>query len=520
MISTYAPCPDVRVKITPDMKSPAKQKVGELLWINIEGLFRLGGSSLAQSFSQQGCNTPTLNKSDALKNAFNVTQKLLSQNLLLSGHDISDGGLIVTVLEMAFSGLSGLQLDFTNVLNLYKKNIMDDLPEADLEYGLLFAEECGWVLEVSSENLEDVITAYEAENVSVHHIGQSVEYGPNANIKIQSRGKTIINNVVSELFKQWERTSFELEKIQANSDCAIEEYNSLNYRVGPTYSTTFNPDAALILTRSNTPIRVAVLREEGVNSDREMLSSLFKSGFEVHDVTMSDLISKKSTLDNYTGLVFAGGFSYADTLGSAKGWAANIIFNTTLTSQFDNFKNNPKTFSLGICNGCQLMALIGWVGGVPNTKQSIETPNVAVSHNKSERFECRFTNVKIPKSNSILLKKMEGSVLGCWSAHGEGQFLFKSQEIFDKIKSTECVTLQFVDDNQQPTEVYPMNPNGSVEGIAGLCSLDGRHLALMPHPERTTLMYQWPYTSPGFNPKTSPWQAMFDEAYNWCVQNK
>ncbi|KAL5281875.1 PFAS family protein [Megaselia abdita] len=520
VISTYAPCPDVRVKITPDIKSPAKQKTGELLWINIEGLFRLGGSSLAQSISQQGCNTPTLNKSNVLKNAFNVTQDLMKQNLLLSGHDISDGGLIVTVLEMAFAGLSGLQLDFTNVLNFYKKNIMDDLSDSDLEYGLLFAEECGWVLEVSLENVEDVISAFENENVPVHHIGQSVGYGPNANIKIQSRGKIMVNNVVSELFKQWERTSFELEKKQANSDCAIEEFNSLDYRVGPKYSTTFNPDDDLILTRSNLPIRVAVLREEGVNSDREMLSTLYRSGFEVHDVTMSDLISKKTTLENYKGLVFAGGFSYADTLGSAKGWAANIIFNTHLTSQFDYFKNNPKTFSLGICNGCQLMALIGWVGGVSINEQSNQIPDVAVSHNKSERFECRFTSVIIPKSNSILLKKMQGSILGCWSAHGEGQFLFKTKNILDKIKSNKCVALQYVDDNQKPTEMYPMNPNGSVEGIAGLCSLDGRHLALMPHPERTTLMYQWPYTPPEFNPKTSPWQAMFDEAYNWCSQNK
>lgn len=501
------------------MKSPARKQVGELIWINIEGLFRLGGSSLAHAFGQQGCNTPTLNKSNILKNAFKVTQNLLKKNLLLSGHDISDGGLIVTVLEMAFSGLSGLQLDFTNVLNFYKKHIMDDLSETDLEYGLLFAEEAGWVLEVSLENLEDVISAFEKESVPVHHIGQAVGYGPNASIKVVSRGKTILNNSVSELFKQWERTSFELEKIQANSDCAIEEFNSLDYRVGPTYSTTFNPDADLLITRSNAPVRVAVLREEGVNSDREMLSSLYRSGFEVHDVTMSDLISKKSTLDNYTGLVFAGGFSYADTLGSAKGWAANIIFNTTLTAQFDNFKNNPKTFSLGICNGCQLMALIGWVGDASKTKQSIDTPNVAVCHNKSERFECRFTTVKIAKSNSILLKKMEGSVLGCWSAHGEGQFLFKSDETFNKIKSNHCVALQYVDDDKKPTEVYPMNPNGSVEGIAGLCSLDGRHLALMPHPERTTLMYQWPYTSPAFNPKTSPWQAMFDEAYNWSVQH-
>lgn len=489
-----------------------------MLWVNIEGLFRLGGSVLAQSLGQQGCNTPTLNKSNILKNAFNVTQSLLKQNLLLSGHDVSDGGLIVTVLEMAFSGLSGLQLDFTNVLNIYKKSIMDDLHENCLEYGLLFAEECGWVLEVSQENMETVLTAFDAENVPVHHIGQSAGYGPNANIKIECNGKVLVDNVVSELFKQWERTSFELEKIQANSDCAIEEFNTLDYRTGPTYSTTFNPDTDSILVKSNKPIRVAVLREEGVNSDREMMTSLLRSGFEVHDLTMSDLISKKSTLDKYNGLVFAGGFSYADTLGSAKGWAANILFNPSLSAQFEKFKNNPKTFSLGICNGCQLMALIGWVGDVVSTKQASIT-NVAVSHNKSERFECRFTTVKVPENNSILLKKLQGSVIGCWSAHGEGQFLFKSAEIFDKIKSSKTVALQYVDDNQKPTEVYPMNPNGSIEGVAGLSSLDGRHLALMPHPERTTLMYQWPYLSPGFSPKTSPWQAMFDEAFNWCAQN-
>jgi len=253
-----------------------------------------------------------------------------------------------------------------------------------------------------------------------------------------------------------------------------------------------------------------------------MIASLINARFQVHDITMQDLLTGKITLDHYRGIIFPGGFSYADTLGSAKGWAASVMCNERIAAQFKSFKQRQDTFSLGVCNGCQLMSLIGWIGGgdsdaiIEEDDTIINVPDVALLHNKSARFECRWSCIKIPKSNSIMLKHMTGSVLGCWIAHGEGRFSFKNKEVLNKLKKNNCIALQYVDDYQQPTEVYPMNPNGSPDGIAAICSIDGRHLAMMPHPERCTQMWQWPYVTAGFNFVKCPWQCMFDEAYTWC----
>lgn len=202
-------------------------------------------------------------------------------------------------------------------------------------------------------------------------------------------------------------------------------------------------------------------------------------------------------------------------MGSAKGWAASIRF-SSLKPQFDKFKNRPDTFSLGICNGCQLMSLIGWVD--PEPKPDDGVPQIAFLPNRSGRFECRWSSVKIPKSNAILLRRMQGSVIGCWVAHGEGRFSFKDDETFKNVKSKGLIAIQYADDEGEATQTYPMNPNGSVDGIAGICSKDGRHLAMMPHPERCVEMYNWPYVPPNFNPIGCPWQSMFHEANFWCCE--
>jgi phosphoribosylformylglycinamidine synthase len=203
-------------------------------------------------------------------------------------------------------------------------------------------------------------------------------------------------------------------------------------------------------------------------------------------------------------------------LGSAKGWAASILFSQLLKPQFESFKNRSDTFSLGICNGCQLMGLIGWIGGENDVKG---VPPVALLNNKSGRFECRWSSVRIESSNAMMLRQMKGSVIGCWVAHGEGRFSFKNDNVLQNLKLTNSIALTYVDDNMQPTEKYPMNPNGSVEGIAGICSSDGRHLALMPHPERCLETFQWPYIPNDFETREiSPWQAMFNEAYIWCCE--
>lgn len=516
VISTYAPCPDVRVKITPDLKSPACNRVGELVWVNIDMKFRLGGSAVAQAFGQQGNDCPDLEDAETLKMAFNTTQYLLKQGELLAGHDISDGGLLVCLLEMAIAGNCGLHVDLLGAI--------EELKELNLncqELELLFAEECGWVLEVTQGNLQNVLNEFKVAGVPAFRIGNSIGHGLKSKIDIKVGNKLLIDTTTLEALKLWERTSYEIEKLQINPECAVQEYNSYDYRTGSKYHLTFDPDNVTFEKMLGTPIRVAVIREEGINGDREMMAALLKANFEVHDVTMSDLLGAKTSLDQYRGVIYPGGFSYADTLGSAKGWAASIMCSEKLAPQFLNFRERNDTFSLGVCNGCQLMSLIGWVGeGGKQESKVIQVPDVALLHNNSGRFECRWNTVKIADSNSIMLRRMVGSVIGCWTAHGEGKFSFRSENILNDLKASHCIALNYVDDEQNPTEIYPMNPNGSPRGIAGLCSKDGRHLAMMPHPERCNEMILWPYIPPGINCKKCPWQTMFDEAFIWCCENQ
>lgn len=294
VISTYAPCPDVTVRTTPDLKSPSRTEMGELIWINCSmGKMRLGGSALSQAFAQQGDDTPDIEDSQVLKQAFNVTQKLLKEKKILAGHDISDGGLLTCLLEMAIAGLSGLRIDLSTALNSINSKA------SDKNLAILFAEECGWVIEVSHENLENVLKAFQDGNILCFHIGQSCGYGMNSKISIESNGKILIETSTLEATKRWERTSFELEKLQMNPENAIEEYNSFDYRTAPKYHLSFNTNESMKLF-INLPLkkhRVAVIREEGINSDREMIAALIKAKFEVHDVTMSDLLSKKTSLD-------------------------------------------------------------------------------------------------------------------------------------------------------------------------------------------------------------------------------
>uniref|UniRef100_A0A1B0CYC3 Phosphoribosylformylglycinamidine synthase n=1 Tax=Lutzomyia longipalpis TaxID=7200 RepID=A0A1B0CYC3_LUTLO len=509
VISTYVQCPDIRVKITPDLKMPARGGRGELIFVSVENKFRLGGSAFAQALSQQGDECPDVQKADILKKAFKITQKLLKKDKLLAGHDVSDGGLVVCVLEMAFAGMCGLNLDISSVLKSQS---------TDNHIPILFAEECGWVLEAESHNLAEIMEAFRADNVPVYHIGSSVGCGLNSSVRIQSQGQVLLNEELIVLFKQWEATSYAIEKLQMNAQCAQEEFEGLKQRKIVRYACTYNPDEEIITKMPSAPVRVAVIREEGTNGDREMIATLFNAKFEVHDVTMTDLLAKRTTLDAYRGVIFPGGFSYADTLGSAKGWAATILFSDILRPQFDHFKRRTDTFSLGVCNGCQLMSLIGWVGNNKDAQESaFDVPDVALLRNRSERFECRWSTLKIAEdTNSILLKRMKGSVIGCWVAHGEGRFSFRTRAVYDALQSKNAVAVHYVDDDHKPTEKYPMNPNGSTEGVAGITSDDGRHLAIMPHPERCSILWQWPYVPHDFKHKTSPWQTMFNEGFLWC----
>ncbi|XP_026686352.1 phosphoribosylformylglycinamidine synthase [Diaphorina citri] len=340
-------------------------------------------------------------------------------------------------------------------------------------------------------------------------------------ISVAVNNEPVLNEDLGTLFLIWERTSYELEKLQMNARCADEEYNSLVTRIGPKYQYQPVRDDIVGATLGKKVISIAVLREEGINGDREMSAMAQVCGFEVWDITVQDLLENKITLDRFKGLVFPGGFSYADALGSAKGWAASLLLNEGIKTQLNKFIARSDTFSFGVCNGCQLMNLLGWFSVSTQDKNNLVT-DVMLSHNNSERFECRYSTVKIMKSPAIMLRNLESSVLGVWIAHGEGRFAFKNHGIYDHLDRSQCLPIRYVDDNNKITEDYPMNPNGSPGGVAAICSSDGRHLAMMPHPERCYQSWQCPYPSyptGQTSPRFTPWVMLFQNAYDWCVTN-
>lgn len=498
VISAYAACPDITKVVTPDLKSPGRSR---LLFIDLGGgKDRIGGSALAQCYKQIGDESPDVDNVQLLKDSFNAVQLLIDKGLVLAGHDRSDGGLITTLLEMAFSGNCGLDI-----------GLEPDGGESGI-LPALFCEELGLVLECRFEDEKEVMAVLEGFAVPAGFIASTV---PGKRIRLFSGEKTFLDEDMRVLRGLWEETGHRLEMLQANPQCALEEKKEIYDRPGPEYKVAFIPEETpeIILKRETKP-KVAVIREEGSNGDREMASAFYRAGFETWDVTMTDLLKESVKLSQFKGVAFVGGFSYADVLDSAKGWAGVIKFNAGLRKQFDDFYNSPGAFSLSVCNGCQLAALLGWVpwNGIPDELQ----PRFV--HNRSGRFESRFSTVNILKSPAIMFRGMEGSTLGVWVAHGEGRAHFPDTKIREEVMDKGLAPLRFTDDGGEATEKYPFNPNGSPAGIAGLCTPDGRHLAVMPHPERAFLKWQWGWMPEAMKKelKVSPWLRIFQNAREWC----
>jgi phosphoribosylformylglycinamidine synthase len=497
-LTCYVTCPDITKTVTPDLKCPASGSY--LIYVDLGGgKTRLGGSALAQVYNQIGDESPDIEDFALLKAAVNVTQDLIDQQVILAGHDRSDGGLIVTLLEMAFAGNCSINVT---------------LPaSSSTAFEVLFSEEAGLVIEVESLNLAAVMEAYTRQGLSVCNIG-STSRGDSIKISIGD-GDCLLDDTMTRLRDVWEATSFQLERRQRNPDCVAQEEAGLKFRQAPRWKLSFVPeptDPAMISSAAKP--KVAVIRQEGSNGDREMIAAFLAAGFEAWDITSSDLLSGNTTLDDFRGIVFVGGFSFADVLDSGKGWAGVIKFNPSVIDQFDKFRRRKDTFSLGICNGCQLMALLGWIPlseGLPEDRQP------RLLHNESGKFESRFSSVEIRDSPAIMFKGMEGSYLGVWVAHGEGQFHFPDPSILDAVKAKSLAPIRYVNDVNEVTQVYPFNPNGSPDGIAALCSDDGRHLAMMPHPERVHTVWQWPWMPNEWNSlKASPWLKMFQNARTFC----
>jgi len=499
VISAYATMPDITKVVTPDIKKPGHS---QLIFIEIaKHQARLGGSVLAQVFGQVGNESPDVDDPDMLQRAFHAIQKLMSENLILAGHDVSDGGIITTFLEMAFAGNCGL-------------NIRMDGPWSPLER--LFAEELGVIIECQVNDVRNVLEILDSFRLSSTVIGETTE---EKKILVTYNSQKVLESSMCFLREWWEETSYHIERLQMNPRCADEERKNIFDRKGQSYIIPFKPKPTSppILEVKNKP-EVAILREEGSNGDREMTSAFYQAGFSPWDITMTDLIRGRITLERFRGLVAVGGFSYADVPESAKGWAAAIRFNERLRKMFDDFYHRSDTFSLGVCNGCQLFALLGWVPwlGILDPKQPRFVQNL------SGRFESRWATVKILESPAIMFKGMTDSILGIWVAHGEGRLHFPDPTLMDEVLRKKLVPVAFVDDDGRVdgkiSQSYPFNPNGSPFGMAGLCTPDGRHLAMMPHPERAFLKWQWAWMPADLNDelKASPWIQMFQNAREWC----
>lgn len=499
VISAYATMPDITKVVTPDIKSPGRSYI---IYIDLSnGHARLGGSALAHVYGQIGDESPDVECPEIIKNSFYAIQTLIQEDLILSGHDISDGGLITALLEMAFSGNCGLSIEMEGSWSPIER---------------FFAEELGLLVECNNEDLDRVLGIIQSFNLPAEIIAKTI---PEKEIKVRYNKDLILKEDMRVLREWWEESSYQIERLQMNYICAEQERKNIFDRKGPRYIVSFKPQPTpeILIKMDNKP-EVAILREEGSNGDREMASAFYQAGFKPWDITMTDLLNGRITLDRFRGLVAVGGFSYADVPESAKGWASVIRFNDKVKKMFDEFYNRPDTFSLGVCNGCQLFALLGWIPwpGIPDEKQP------RFIRNLSGRFESRWVTVKILESPAVMFRGMADSILGIWVAHGEGRLYFPDETFLDEIIDKKLVTLVYVDDegrmdNKVP-ESYPFNPNGSPFGITGICNPDGRHLAMMPHPERAFLKWQWAWMPKDLNNrlKASPWIKMFQNAREWC----
>ena len=498
VISGYVTVPDITKKVTPNLKGGGS--IVALIDLS-RGHMRLGGSALFQSFGEIGDECPD---ADALllKNSFAAVQQLISQGLISAGHDRSDGGLITTLIEMALSGNTGLHL-YLDAENLVP---------------MLFNEEVGLVIEYEVKDrcaVSTLLAAHCIEDCLVE-LGNTDDDLDAVLITVGTDEQTVFEETLVTLRAQWEATSDKLEELQMDPDCARAATNRAEARQIETYThMSFMPEKTQedLLSLEVKP-KVAIIREVGSNGDREMTAAFEMAGFDPVDIVMEDIVSGAVTsLDDFKGATFVGGFSNADVMGSGKGWSAVIRYNQNAKKVLGEFYAREDTFSFGSCNGCQLMALLGWVPGL----RIVETSQPRFVHNDSGRFESNWLHVRIAESPAIMLKGMEGSVLGIWVAHGEGKLLVPHIDDMDIILGESLAPVRFVDEEGIDTEEYPCNPNGSPQGITALCSPDGRHLAMMPHPERSFLTWQMPWMPESWKVlEVSPWFRMFQNARAWC----
>ena len=491
VISAFAPVADIRRTLTPLLQTSLDSV---LILVDLgAGLDRLGGSALAQVFSQIGCQGPDLDSPGLLAGLFAATRQLIGEHKLIAYHDRSDGGLFVTLCEMAFVSRCGLEIDLGSV--------GDVLPA-------LFSEEVGVVLQARADDQAAVLACLDSYGLGdCSRVIGRVEQDHN-DIQIIAEGREQFRAARVDLHRAWSEVSWKMQRLRDNPDCADTEYERILDITDPglhaevSFDLSENPAVKAILSGSRP--QVAILREQGVNGQLEMAAAFDRAGFSAVDVTMSDLAAGHRDLMEFAGFAACGGFSFGDVLGAGQGWAKSILYQSRLRDMFERFLQHPGRFALGVCNGCQMLAALKEL--IPGAEHW-----PSFDKNESEQYEARQVMVEVLASDSVLLAGMEGSYLPVAVAHGEGRATFDSNVALKHLANNNQTGLRYVDNRDQPTLIYPYNPNGSTEGIAGLTAANGRVTIMMPHPERVfrTLCNSW---HPAHWGEHSPWLRLFQNA--------
>ena len=477
IISAFAPVQDVRKTVTPDIKPVVDS---ELLLVDLGfGKARMGGSALTQVWNDLGGESPDID-ADTLKVFYEIMQQLVAEEKLLAYHDRSDGGLFATLAEMAFAGRTGLNIDLEE--DFAMERLVNNLSDQDI----LFNEELGAVIQIRHEDLHYVQALFEQHEFPeiLYQIGQP-EIG-SGNLKI---GDTVF--ALADLQAAWQETSHQIQRLRDNPTCADSEFALLadkeRSKLFADLSFDLKEDIAAPYLSGSLQPKIAILREQGVNGHIEMAAAFTRAGFQAVDVHMSDLIAGRVSLETFQMLAACGGFSYGDVLGAGEGWAKTILFNDRLRDQFAEFFAHPDTLSLGVCNGCQMMSNLAEI--IPGAEGWAK-----FKRNESEQFEARLSMVRVPKSPSLILGEMAGSALPVVVSHGEGRADFSHLGLPEnQVPGSLHIALQYTDGLGEVTQQYPLNPNGSPQGIAGITNADGRVTIMMPHPERVyrTAQMSW-----------------------------
>ncbi|MDT8375560.1 MAG: phosphoribosylformylglycinamidine synthase [Mariprofundaceae bacterium] len=496
IISAFAPVGDVRRTLTPQLRSDTGET--DLLLIDLgEGKHRLGGSALAQVYGRTGEEAPDLDSPALFRCFFATLQKLNSDGLVLAYHDRSDGGLFVTLCEMAFAGRCGFKVHLETLSGNHQGN----------EIAIMFAEELGAVIQIRRSDREKVLAHLSQAGLgSVSHL---IGHPRSDRRVIFASGESVLLDEDVQVLQQvWGETSYHIQSLRDNPECAREAFEAIasHHDRGLYAELTFDPaeDITAPFINSSRP-KMAVLREQGVNGQIEMAAAFDRAGFATVDVHMSDIIEGRHRLDEFQGLVACGGFSFGDVLGAGRGWASSILFNDRARDQFEAFFGRSDSFALGVCNGCQMMSgLKDIVPGAAHWPQFVR--------NRSEQFEARLLMVEVLESPSVFLSGMEGSKMPLVVAHGEGQATFSHPDDRSRVRAA----LRYLGPDGEAANRYPCNPNGSPDGLTGVTTDDGRFTIMMPHPERLFRTVQHSWHPDGWG-EDGPWMRMFRNARKWLA---